>query len=155
MTPTRKRRLYVVLLIVGGVSLAAFLAIRAFDENILFFYSPAQVLAGEAPEDRRFRVGGLVEEGSVQRDPGGLTVHFTLTDTVDTIAVEYSGLLPNLFREGQGVVAHGVLREDGVFVADEVLARHDENYMAPEVHEALKRAAEGEVPAHGEAGGDE
>lgn len=149
MTPARKQRLAVVGLIVFGVGFAAFLASRAFEQNILFFFSPTQVQAGEAPSDRRFRVGGLVEEGSVEREEGSLTMAFTLTDTATTIRVEYSGLLPNLFREGQGVIAHGRLREDGVFVADEVLARHDENYMAPEVHEALKQGARGPVPPHG------
>lgn len=150
MTPARKQRLAVVGLIVFGVSFAAFLASRAFEQNILFFFSPTQVQAGEAPSDRRFRIGGLVEEGSVEREEGSLTMAFTLTDTATTIRVEYSGLLPNLFREGQGVIAHGRLRDDGVFVADEVLARHDENYMAPEVHEALMQGARGPVPPHGE-----
>lgn len=151
MTPARKQRLGVVLLIVCGVGLAALLALRAFEGNILFFFSPSQVMAGEAPLDKRFRVGGLVEDGSVAREEGSLTVRFALTDTAESVPVEYSGLLPNLFREGQGIIAHGRLREDGVFVADEVLARHDENYMAPEVHEALKRGAQGPVaPHHGE-----
>jgi cytochrome c-type biogenesis protein CcmE len=151
VTPARKQRLAVVLLIVFGVGLAALLALRAFEDNILFFFSPSQVMAGEAPTDRRFRIGGLVEEGSIARD-GSLAVRFVVTDTVYGLPVEYSGLLPNLFREGQGVVAHGRLREDGVFVADEVLARHDENYMAPEVHEALMRAAREPVGPH--YGGD-
>lgn len=152
MTPARKQRLSVVLLIVFGVSLATVLALRAFEDNILFFYSPTQVLAGEAPLDKRFRIGGLVEEGSVNREEGSVAMTFMLTDTLHQVAIEYSGLLPNLFREGQGVIAHGRLREDGMFVADEVLARHDENYMAPEVHEALKRAAREPVAPHGEGG---
>ncbi len=153
MTPKRKRRLAVVLLVVFGVGVATLLALRGFEDNILFFLSPAQVAAGEAPNDRRFRIGGLVEAGSVARAADGLTVRFVLTDTNADIAVEYTGLLPNLFREGQGIVAHGRLRKDGVFVADEVLARHDENYMAPEVHEALKRAASERVdPDHGKGG---
>lgn len=150
MTPARKQRLAVVLLIVFGIGAATLLALRGFEDNILFFVSPSQVVAGEAPTDRRFRIGGLVEEGSVVRDSGSLEIRFVLTDTNETVTVSYSGLLPNLFREGQGVVAHGMLRDDGVFVADEVLARHDENYMAPEVHEALKRAASEPVdPRHG------
>lgn len=149
MTPARKQRLAVVLLIVFGVGVATLLALRAFEDNVLFFYSPAQVHAGEAPQDRRFRIGGLVEEGTLTRgDDGGLAVRFMVTDTAQRVPVEYSGLLPNLFREGQGVVAHGRLREDGVFVADEVLARHDENYMPPEVHEALKRGAQRAVGPH-------
>jgi cytochrome c-type biogenesis protein CcmE len=148
MTPARKQRLAVVLLIVFGVGFATFLALRAFEGNILFFYSPTQVLAGEAPDDRRFRIGGLVEEGSVAREEGSLAVTFVLTDTVERVTVQYSGLLPNLFREGQGVIAHGRLQGDGLFIADEVLARHDENYMAPEVHEALKRAAREPVAPH-------
>lgn len=148
MTPARKRRLAVVLLVVFGVGVAALLALRAFEGNILFFFSPSQVVAGEAPLDKRFRIGGLVEEGSVVRENGSLAVRFILTDTAERVTVEYSGLLPNLFREGQGVVAHGRLADDGMFVADEVLARHDENYMAPEVHEALKRGAQQAVGKH-------
>ncbi|MCA1798906.1 MAG: cytochrome c maturation protein CcmE [Xanthomonadaceae bacterium] len=148
MTPARKQRLAVVLLVVFGVGLATLLALRAFEGNILFFFSPSQVAAGEAPLDRRFRIGGLVEEGSIHRNAGELAVRFTVTDTARSVTVLYDGLLPNLFREGQGVVAHGRLNDDGVFVADEVLARHDENYMPPEVHEALKRGAESPVGKH-------
>jgi cytochrome c-type biogenesis protein CcmE len=148
VTPARKQRLAVVLLVVFGVGLAALLALRAFEDNILFFFSPSQVMAGEAPNDRRYRIGGLVADGSIERDEGSLAVRFIVTDTAKDLPVEFSGLLPNLFREGQGVVAHGRLREDGVFVADEVLARHDENYMAPEVHEALKRGAQRPVGDH-------
>lgn len=143
MTPARKRRLGVVLLVVFGVGLAAALALRAFENNLLFFYSPTQVLAGEAPSERRFRIGGLVEAGSVQRTPGSLALTFSVTDYNRRVTIEYTGLLPNLFREGQGVVAHGQLRKDGVFVADEILARHDENYTAPEVIEALEYGARG------------
>lgn len=148
MTPARKQRLAVVLLVVFGVALATVLALRAFEDNILFFFSPSQVAAGEAPLDRRFRIGGLVESGSIRREVGDLAVQFIVTDTAQQVTVAYSGLLPNLFREGQGVVAHGRLRDDGVFVADEVLARHDENYMPPEVHEALQRGAEAPVGKH-------
>lgn len=141
MTPARKQRLGVALLVVAGVGVAAALALRAFEDNLLFFYSPTQVLAGEAPDDRRFRIGGLVEEGSVHREIGSLALSFVVTDTRERVTVEYTGLLPDLFREGQGVVAHGMLRDDGVFAADEVLAKHDENYTAPEVREAIEAGA--------------
>jgi cytochrome c-type biogenesis protein CcmE len=134
----RKRRLMMVGLLVIGVGIAAALALSAFRENILYFYSPTEVLAGEAPVGHKFRLGGLVVEGSVKRETDGLTVHFGLTDTAKEIPVMYSGILPDLFREGQGIVAHGRLNEAGVFVADEVLAKHDENYMPPEVAEALQ-----------------
>jgi cytochrome c-type biogenesis protein CcmE len=139
----RKRRLMMVGLLVVGVGIAAALALSAFRENILYFYSPTEVLSGEAPVGHKFRLGGLVVEGSVKRETDGLTVHFGLTDTAKEIPVMYSGILPDLFREGQGIVAHGGLNEGGVFVADEVLAKHDENYMPPEVAEALKEAMPG------------
>jgi cytochrome c-type biogenesis protein CcmE len=139
----RKRRLMMVGLLVVGVGIAAALALSAFRENILYFYSPTEVLSGEAPVGHKFRLGGLVVEGSVKRETDGLTVHFGLTDTAKEIPVMYSGILPDLFREGQGIVAHGRLNEGGVFVADEVLAKHDENYMPPEVAEALKEAMPG------------
>jgi cytochrome c-type biogenesis protein CcmE len=125
-------------LIVVCVSLAVGLALQAFQENLLFFYSPTQVLAGEPPEGRKFRLGGLVEEGSVTREAGELRISFTVTDLENNrVPVAYEGVLPDLFREGQGVVAHGVLQPDGSFLAEEVLAKHDENYMAPEVAELL------------------
>ena len=139
----RKRRLMMVGLLVVGVGIAAALALSAFRENILYFYSPTEVLAGEAPVGHKFRLGGLVVEGSVKRETDGLTVHFGLTDTAKEIPVMYSGILPDLFREGQGIVAHGRLNEAGVFVADEVLAKHDENYMPPEVAAALEEAMPG------------
>ena len=139
----RKRRLMMVGLLVVGVGIAAALALSAFRENILYFYSPTEVLAGEAPVGHKFRLGGLVVEGSVKRETDGLTVHFGLTDTAKEIPVMYSGILPDLFREGQGIVAHGRLNEGGVFVADEVLAKHDENYMPPEVAAALEEAMPG------------
>jgi cytochrome c-type biogenesis protein CcmE len=139
----RKRRLMMVGLLVIGVGIAAALALTAFRENILYFYSPTEVLSGEAPVGHKFRLGGLVVEGSVKRETDGLTVHFGLTDTAKEIPVMYSGILPDLFREGQGIVAHGRLNEGGIFVADEVLAKHDENYMPPEVAEALKDAMPG------------
>ncbi len=138
MTPRRKRMLAVggVLL---GVGAAAALAFKAFDKNLLYFYDPSQVAAGVAPVGKTFRVGGMVTKGSVQRAPGSLEVRFVLTDYAHTVTVSYTGLLPDLFREGQGVIAHGQLH-DGLFVADEVLAKHDEKYMPPEVAKSLKHA---------------
>ena len=127
-----------------GVGIAVALALRAFEENLLYFYSPSQVDRGEAPADKRFRVGGLVVVGSVARAPGSLTVRFRLTDTLHELPVTYSGILPDLFREGKGVVTQGKLGPDGVFRASEVLAKHDENYMPPDVADSLKKAhAEG------------
>lgn len=128
-----------VALIVVGVGLAVGLALQAFQENLLFFYSPTQALAGEPPEGRKFRLGGLVEEGSLVRLPGDIKLSFSVTDLENSLSVSYEGVLPDLFREGQGVVAHGFLQPDGSFVAEEVLAKHDENYMAPEVAELLAK----------------
>jgi cytochrome c-type biogenesis protein CcmE len=126
--------------VLGGVGIALALATRAFQENLLYFFSPAQVMAGEAPTGRSFRLGGMVADGSVERADGSLTVRFTVTDYAASLPVEYTGVLPDLFREGQGVVARGRLTPDGHFVAEEVLAKHDENYMPPEVAEALEKA---------------
>ena len=140
MTPTRKKLLYLVIAVFAGIAIATGLALTAFDENLTFFFAPTEVLAGEAPIDHPFRLGGLVTDGSVHRDEGSLTVRFDVTDLEQTVAVEYTGILPDLFREGQGIVAKGRLRNDGVFIADEVLAKHDENYMAPEVAASLKTA---------------
>jgi len=137
MTP-RQRRLLGVTLIVAGVSIAAFLALAAFQKNLLYFYTPSQIAAGKAPTAYALRVGGLVEKGSVHREPGGLAVRFTLTDGAARVTVDYAGILPDLFREGQGVIAIGRLQPDGLFRATQVLAKHDENYMPPEVAEALK-----------------
>ena len=136
MTPRRKR-LFAVLAIVSGVGAATALAMLAFRDNLLYFYNPTQVLAGDAPSGRTFRIGGMVTQGSVQRTPGSLEVRFVVTDYRNSIPVRYEGLLPDLFREGQGVVAHGRIDASGQFVADEVLAKHDENYMPPEVAESL------------------
>lgn len=136
MTPRRQRMLTVALVLVG-VGLAVGLTLQAFQENLLYFYSPTQALAGEPPEGRKFRLGGLVEEGSVTRQPGDLKISFVVTDLEQALPVTYEGVLPDLFREGQGVVAHGYLEPDGSFRAEEVLAKHDENYMAPEVAELL------------------
>jgi cytochrome c-type biogenesis protein CcmE len=116
------------------------LVLNAFESNLVFFYSPTQVVAQEAPKQRTFRIGGLVEEGSVKRD--GVQVNFVITDTAKTVPVRYQGILPDLFKEGKGVVAQGQL-QGGVFVAREVLAKHDENYMPPEAEEALKKAQGG------------
>ena len=138
----RKRRnvVFIVCFIVAGMTIATTLALKAFRENLLYFYSPSQVQAGKAPQSRPFRIGGLVEEKSVVRNPDNLTVQFVLTDTMQTVTVVYDGILPDLFREGKGIVANGKLRSDGVFEAFEVLAKHDENYMPPEVADALAAA---------------
>ena len=143
MTPRRQRMLAVVLILLGAGSAAA-LGLLAYQENVLYFYSPSQIADGEAPLDRRIRVGGMVTEGSVTREPGSLAVSFVLSDTARDVAVTYEGILPDLFREGQGIVAHGRLDGQGVFVADEVLAKHDENYMPPEVAESVRAAKEAE-----------
>ena len=140
MNPIRKKRLTLIGLMVLGIAVATGLLLKSFDENLMFFFSPSQVVAGEAPSNHPFRVGGLVTTGSVQRQGDGLTVAFDLTDNEETVTVEYTGILPDLFREGQGIVAMGKLREDGVFVASQVLAKHDENYMPPEVAKTLKTA---------------
>ena len=131
----RHKRLAIIGGIVGAVGVAAALVLNAFQSNLVFFYSPTQIAAHEAPANRTFRVGGLVQEGSVKRD--GVKVNFVVTDTAKTVPVQYEGILPDLFKEGKGVVAQGQLK-DGVFVAREVLAKHDENYMPPEAAEALK-----------------
>jgi cytochrome c-type biogenesis protein CcmE len=145
MRAARKKRLYLIALMVIGVAIAVTFALNAFNQNLMFFYSPTEVAAGDAPEDHPFRLGGLVTDGSVQRQSDGLTVQFDLTDNAKNVKVQYTGILPDLFREGQGIVAHGRLRDDGVFVADEVLAKHDENYMPPEVAESLQAAHEAGV----------
>jgi cytochrome c-type biogenesis protein CcmE len=138
MTPRRKR-LYVVMGIVGGVAASVSLAVMASRQNIMFYYDPTQVATGHAPPDKRFRIGGMVVKGSVQRKPGDLQVRFVLTDFAHQVPVEYTGVLPDLFREGQGIIAHGTIGPDGAFVADEVLAKHDEKYMPPEVAASLKQ----------------
>jgi cytochrome c-type biogenesis protein CcmE len=128
MTPKRRNRIILITLMLAGVGVAVGFALKAFNENLMFFYKPSEVVAGTAPAGHLIRVGGLVTEGSVQRQ--------------ETITVQYTGILPDLFREGQGIVARGRLGEDRVFVAEEVLAKHDENYMPPEVADALKTAHE-------------
>ena len=137
MTP-RQQRMLAVGIIVIGVSIAAVLVLRAFDMNTMYFYGPAEIESGEAPVGKAFRLGGLVVDGSFEREPGSLEATFVVTDNVATVTVSYTGVLPDLFKEGQGMVANGELREDGVFVADEVLAKHDENYMSPEVAKMLE-----------------
>ena len=136
----RSKRKLLVIMVVLGVGLATVLGLTAFEENILYFYSPTQIKNGEAPAARNFRVGGLVVEGTVERASESLLVKFDLTDGAETMSVEYSGILPDLFREGQGIVAIGALNDRNVFVANEVLAKHDENYMPPEVADALEAA---------------
>jgi cytochrome c-type biogenesis protein CcmE len=142
MTPRRKR-LYVVMGILGGVAASVSLAVMASRQNIMFYYDPTQVATGHAPQDKRFRIGGMVVKGSVQRKPGDLQVRFVLTDFAHQVPVEYTGVLPDLFREGQGIIAHGTIGADGAFVADEVLAKHDEKYMPPEVAASLKQKGAG------------
>jgi len=136
-----------VAVIVVGMGIATALILTAFEKNLMYFYSPSEVIAGDAPAGRKFRVGGLVVDGSVQRIADGLTVQFTVTDTVHEVTVVYDGSLPDLFREGQGSIAHGRIRDDGVFEASEVLAKHDENYMPPEVASALAAARPANDPA--------
>jgi len=133
MTPARKKRLGLILLMVAGVATGVGFALRSMNENIMFFFTPSEVATGKAPADRLFRVGGMVVEGSVRRPGEGLTVHFDLTDNEKVVTVQFAGILPDLFREGQGIIANGRLNESGEFVADEVLAKHDENYMPPEL----------------------
>jgi cytochrome c-type biogenesis protein CcmE len=140
MTP-RRRRLYWVLVILAGVSVAGLLALRAFEQNVMFYFDPSKIAAGEVRSGQRFRLGGMVEKGSVVRTPGSLDVRFIVTDFSHSVAVRYDKVLPDLFREGAGVVAHGRLDEHGVFMADEVLAKHDEKYMPPEVARSLKQGS--------------
>jgi cytochrome c-type biogenesis protein CcmE len=136
---TRHKRLVIIVAGVAVLGIALTLIFKAFNSNMVFFFSPSDVQANKAPADRVFRLGGLVEEGSLQREDDGLTVHFKVTDNAKTIPVIYTGILPDLFREGQGVVAQGKLDAAGIFKASEVLAKHDETYMPPEVAEALEK----------------
>ncbi|MDA3933065.1 MAG: cytochrome c maturation protein CcmE [Gammaproteobacteria bacterium] len=140
MTPTRKRRLYLFLSLFAGVSLAVAIAMYALQDNLLYFQSPSDVVSKQIASGEKFRLGGLVQRGTVKRDPQTLLASFDVTDGKQTIHVEYQGILPDLFAEGQGVIAHGRLTSDDHFVADDVLAKHDETYMAPEVADALERA---------------
>ena len=147
MTP-RQRRVTLVVGILVGVSAAVALAVRAMNENVMFFFDPTQVASGEAPIDKRFRLGGMVRPGTVVREPGTLEMSFVVTDFQKDVPVKYSGIVPDLFRENQGVVAHGRLGSDGTFVADEILAKHDENYMPPEVARAIKEKHGGVMPVN-------
>ena len=139
MKPRHRRFLW----IGGGVAVlaaAAALVLNAFQSNLVFFFTPTQIAANEAPKGRAFRIGGLVEEKSLRREADGLTVHFNVTDTGKTVPVVYKGILPDLFKEGKGVVAQGKLENDGTFHATEVLAKHDENYMPPAAADAVDKA---------------
>jgi cytochrome c-type biogenesis protein CcmE len=136
----RHKRMGIILAGLAGLGIATYLVASAFRNNLVFFFSPTQVAAKEAPVNRTFRIGGLVEEGTLKRDSDGLTVRFTVTDTAASIPVVYKGILPDLFKEGRGCVAQGRLGADGVFQAEEVLAKHDENYMPPEAGEAIDKA---------------
>ncbi|KJK04153.1 cytochrome C biogenesis protein CcmE [Burkholderiaceae bacterium 26] len=138
----RQRRLGILLAALVCAGAATALTLNAFRSNLVFFFSPSQIAAKEAPVAQIFRLGGLVERGSIQRERDGMTIRFIVTDTARGVPVVYHGLLPDLFREGKGVVARGRLGEDGVFVANEVLAKHDENYMPPEAADAVRRAAQ-------------
>ena len=145
---TRKqRRLGVVVLGLAMLGVAAALVLTALEDSIVFFYSPTDLVTREVPQDRRLRIGGLVETGSVRRDADGVTVTFSVTDTANAVPVSYRGVLPDLFREGQGIVAEGRFEPGGPFRADEVLAKHDETYMPPEVADALRKAGMWKGPA--------
>ena len=139
MKPRTKR----LIAILGGLAVlgvATALVLRAFDENLVFFFTPTQVANGEVPQGRGFRIGGMVEDGSLKREGDGLTVHFVMTDMAKRVPVTFKGILPDLFKEGKGAVAQGQLGADGTFLASEVLAKHDENYMPPEAADALAKA---------------
>ncbi|SRR6266550_719092 len=137
---TRHKRIGFIIAGLAGLAIAAALVLNAFQDNLVFFFSPSQVAAKEAPVGRNFRIGGLVENGSMKRDRDGLTVRFVVTDTANSIPVVYKGILPDLFKEGRGCVAEGKVGSDGVFHADSVLAKHDENYMPPEAAQSLEKA---------------
>ncbi|MGD8560174.1 MAG: cytochrome c maturation protein CcmE [Gammaproteobacteria bacterium] len=139
MKARHKRAIFIVTGL-AGLAVAIGLVANAFNQNLVFFFSPSDVQAKQAPLNKDFRLGGLVEEGSLKREDDGLTVHFVVTDNANTIPVTFTGILPDLFREGQGVVAQGKLTQSGTFMATEVLAKHDESYMPPEVQDALDKA---------------
>lgn len=136
----RHKRIIFICAALAAIGLATFLVLGAFRENLVFFFSPTQVAAKEVPVNKTFRIGGLVGEGTLKRDPDGLTVRFTVTDTANSIPVVYKGILPDLFKEGRGCVAQGRMNADGVFYADQIMAKHDENYMPPEAAQALDKA---------------
>ena len=139
MSP-RKKRILMVFAILVGISISVILILTAFEKNLMYFYSPTEIINGDAPKKRTFRIGGLVVTDSVIRNSDDLKVSFILTDMVNEVKVIYEGILPDLFREGQGIVANGKLQSDNIFIAEQVLAKHDENYMPPEVAEALEAA---------------
>ena len=139
MKPIRKQRLFLIGLMIAGSALAAAFVLKSFNDNLMYFFSTTDVAAGKSPKDTLFRLGGMVVKGSVERPDENLLVRFKLTDFNKEVTVEYTGILPDLFREGQGIVAKGRLNNAGVFVAEEVLAKHDENYMPPEVADSLKK----------------
>jgi len=138
----RHKRLLLILAGLAALGLAAALVLQAFQKNLVFFFTPTQILAGEAPHNRSFRMGGMVVKDSLVRQADGVTMNFMVTDTAQAIKVSYKGMLPDLFKEGKGVVAQGKLDQNNLFVADEVLAKHDENYMPPEAAYAMKKAKE-------------
>ncbi|MFZ3023078.1 cytochrome c maturation protein CcmE [Pseudomonas sp.] len=148
MNPLRKKRLLIILAILAGVAIAVALALSALQQNINLFYTPTQIANGEAPQDTRIRAGGMVAKESLKRTGDSLDVEFVVTDFAKNVTIRYRGILPDLFREGQGIVALGKLNADGVLIADEVLAKHDENYMPPEVTKALKDS--GQLPGSGQ-----
>jgi cytochrome c-type biogenesis protein CcmE len=137
----RHKKIAIIAASVTALTFAAILVLNVFQSNLVFFFSPSQVVAKEAPIGKNFRIGGIVEEGSLKRQGSSTIVNFAVTDTAETIKVVYTGILPDLFKEGKGVVAQGKIAEDGIFYADEVLAKHDENYMPPEAASALEQAA--------------
>ncbi len=143
----RQQRLLAVGLAAAGLVIATALTLKAFQKNMMFYIEISDVVAGNVPDERNFRVGGLVVEGSIAQTPGTLETRFTLTDNANRLPVSYTGVLPDLFREGQGIIAHGRLDEEGHFVADTVLAKHDENYMPPEVADSLKKHADAQAAA--------
>lgn len=141
MKTARKQRLILISLMVLGIGLAVSFALKSFNENLMYFFSTTEVIDGKAPKNALFRLGGMVVKGSLDRPGDNMTVRFKLTDYSKEVTVEYTGILPDLFREGQGIVANGKLNPQGIFVAEEVLAKHDENYMPPEVAGSLKKTA--------------
>ncbi len=137
---SRHKKLLVIGLALAGIGIAVALIMNAFRDNLVFFHTPTEVVEGKVPIDRAFRIGGLVEKGSLKRDADGLTVHFVVTDTAKSMPVTYKGILPDLFKEGKGVVAEGKMGGEGIFTATQVLAKHDENYMPPEAASAIEKA---------------
>jgi len=141
----RHRKLALIVLVVAALGVAVALVLNAFNSNLVFFFSPTQVANGQAPTSRAFRIGGLVEAGSIRREADGLTTRFVVTDTAKSMPVTYTGILPDLFKEGKGVVAEGRLGADGLFAATQVLAKHDENYMPPEAASAIEQAQKAQL----------